>query len=266
MKKEEQTKIAVITGASSGIGKVMRESFVKYGYRVICVSRTKPEDCAEEDFFACDLSDEAQTESTARKIGERVGRVDLLVNNAGLGVSGATELIPMQSVRYVTEVNYFAPLVFTRTLIPYIPRGGKIVMISSACALFALPYRSIYCSDKAALNMLSFGLRMELRKSGITVTAICPGDIKSNFTANRIKYTDTNERYGGSVANSQNKIDSREDKRMDVNNAGRKIAEIAQKKKGAMYIVGAKYKFLYFMSKILPQSLMLKATGKMFNK
>lgn len=264
-KNIDKYKIAVVTGGSSGIGKVMLSELNKYGYKTVCVSRRKPNfentDC---DFFECDLSVTEQAESTALKIREKYGKIDLVINNAGLGVSGATELLPMESVRYVMEVDYFAPFVFTRALLPAIPRGGKIVMISSACALFALPYRNVYCSAKAALNMLSFGLRMELKNSGISVVSICPGDIKSDFTANRLKYLETNERYGENVAAAQNKVDGRENKRMNVNKAAEKITKIAVKKKRALYIVGAKYKVLYFLSKIFGTNFIVKMTGKLF--
>ena len=263
--KEQTIKTAVITGASSGIGKVIANKLMDYGYKVICVSRSSP-NIEAADFFDCDLSNEEKTRETAKKIAEKYGKIDLVINNAGLGISGATELLPMESVRYVMEVDYFAPLNFTRELIPYIPRGGKIVMISSACALFALPYRGVYCSCKSALNMLSFGLRMELNNSGISVTSICPGDVRTEFTKNRMKFTETNERYGESVLASQNKIDGREHKRMNAEKVGAKIAKIAAKKKGALYIIGVKYKLLYALSKILPQGLMLNATQSMFVK
>ena len=97
-----------------------------------------------------------------------------------------------------------------------------------------------------------------------SVVCICPGDIKSEFTANRLKYTDTNERYGLSVEAAQNKVDGRENKRMNAEKASKKILKISVKKKGALYIIGAKYKFLYFCSKIFSQNFMLKMTEKLF--
>ena len=262
-KKIGEGKVAVVTGGSSGIGRELVTDLRAYGYTVACVSRSAPEN-ADCDFFACDLSDRDARENTAREIATKYKNVHLLVNNAGLGVSGATELIPEESVRYVLEVDYFAPLLFTRALLPAMPAGGKIVMISSACALFALPYRNVYCSAKAALNMLAYGLRMELARSKICVVSICPGDIKSNFTAHRLKYTDTNSRYGGAVLSAQQKVDDREHKRMNLRKTGEKIAKIAVKKKKALYIVGAKYKLLYFCSRIFSQNFMLRLTRKFF--
>lgn len=266
MKKSEKYKgkTAVVTGGSSGIGRVIIDYLSDCGFKVICVSRTSPDEKANCDFIECDLSIAEQAEETAKRISEKYPNIDLLINNAGLGISGATELLPMEKIRYVTEVDYFAPLVFTRALLPFMKEKSKIVMISSACALFALPFRGVYCSAKAALNMLSFSLRMELKPNKIDVVCICPGDIKSNFTENRIKDTATNIRYGERVINAQQKVDCRENKRMNLYKTGKKIAKIAVKKKAPLYIVGAKYKLLYFLSKIFPQRVMLKATGKMF--
>ncbi|MCI8459697.1 MAG: SDR family NAD(P)-dependent oxidoreductase [Clostridia bacterium] len=256
-------KVAVVTGGSSGIGKELIKRLHAYGYTVACVSRSEPQG-TPCDFFACDLSDTDALHKTAEAIREKYGRVDLLINNAGLGISGATELLPEDKIRYVAEVDYFAPLLFTRALLPAFSAGGKVVMISSACALFALPFRGVYCSAKAAVNMLAFSLRMELKPCGINVVCICPGDIKSEFTAHRLKYTQTNERYGNAVVSAQQKVDTREHKRMNVRACGKKIAAIAVKKKKALYIIGAKYKLLYACSKLFSQNFMLKMTQKMF--
>ena len=258
-------KTAVITGASSGIGLEIAKNLYNKGYNVVCVSRTEP-DIDFFDFYKCDLSISKEVEETAKKIIQKYPHIDILVNNAGLGISGATELLPEDKIRYVAEVDYFAPLIFSRALLPAMGEKSKIIMMSSACALFALPYRGVYCSAKAALNMLAFSLRMELKKSKIAVICVCPGDIKSEFTQNRLKFTDTNSRYGESVINSQNKIDTRQNKRMDVKKASAKITKIIIKKKGALYIIGTKYKFLYFCSKIFSQNFMLKMTNRMFNK
>lgn len=265
-KKQTEQKTAVLTGGSSGIGRVLLQKLLKNGYRAVCISRSAPnEEDPSVDFFACDLSDGDALKSVACAILQKYPKIDLLINNAGLGISGATELLPEEKIRYVMEVDYFAVLNLTRALLPAMQRGSKIVNISSACALFALPYRNVYCSAKAAVNMLSFGLRMELKKSGITVVCVCPGDIKSAFTKNRLKYTDGGDRYGEDVLKAQQKIDCREHKRMNVEKAASKIFRIANKKKGALYIVGAKYKLFYFLQRILPTRLFYGAVGKIFN-
>ena len=114
--------------------------------------------------------------------------------------------------------------------------------------------------------MFSHGLKMELHPYGIDVTAICPGDIKTTFTKNRVKNYSTNRRYGERISLADEKISSREKKRMPEDYAVKKIIKIIEKKKyKPMYIVGKKYNFLYFLYRITPHSLFFAATRKIFS-
>ena len=197
-------------------------------------------------------------------VSEKFGEVDILVNNAGYGVSGATELVSESECRKIFDVNFFGSLFCMQEALPMMKSGSKIVNISSACAIFALPFRTLYCASKAATSMLSHSIRLELKNSGIEVFAICPGDIKTNFTKNRVKNFQTNIRYGDRIEKATNKIDSREDKRMTLDFASSKIFKIIMKKKHkAQYIIGGKYKALYFAQKIFPINLVLNATNKL---
>ncbi len=256
-------KTVVISGASSGIGKELRKLFIGNGDTVVCLSRTNPENFG--DFIKCDLTDKEDITSVCNIILEKYGNVDILINNSGVGLSGATELLPLDKVENVVSLDYLGTLYLTQGLLPLMKKGAKIVNISSACALFPLPYRSVYCSAKAAVNMMSFSMRMELKNSGISVVSVCPGDVKTGFTKNRIKNYETNERYGDRPLKAAEKIDSREDKRMRADKTAKKIYRIARKKKKAMYIIGAKYKAFWFFKRILPTNLFIKIIGKIFS-
>lgn len=256
-------KIIVLTGGSSGIGKQLLANFLADGDIVYCLQRTNPHNYA--NFIECDLGSEVALRAAAAKLKTKIQKIDILLNNAGLGISGAQELLPIKDVRHVVEVDYFAAFILTAELLPLMTAGSKIVNISSACAIFALPFRAVYCSAKAAMNMFSYGLRMELAKSKIDVVTICPGDILTGFTASRIKFSEPSERYGNAAASAANKVDSRESKRMDVIKSGKKIYKIAAFKTKALYIIGAKYKFLSLCQRLLPTTLFLKLTNKFFN-
>lgn len=260
--KEKEPKIVVITGASSGIGKGVKELFERDGDIVIGLSRS---DCGGQ-WRKCDVTDFDEVRRTIDSVGMQYGRIDLIVNNAGIGISGALELTRSEDYEKIMRTDVDGVFNVCRAAIKYIPRGGKIVNISSVCALFALPYRSLYCAAKAAVNMISFGLRMELKSSGISVVAVCPGEIKTGFTAARIKNFATSERYGETVEKAAAYIDSKEDKRMSCDKASKKIYKIAKKKRGAMYIIGGKYRALNFLSKLLPTGAMLSATGGLMIK
>ncbi|MCH5162401.1 MAG: SDR family NAD(P)-dependent oxidoreductase [Clostridiales bacterium] len=257
MKSAPQT--VVITGCTSGIGKALCELYRAAGDTVVGLSRS-----AEGDDIAVDVTDTAALYEAIRSIGRKYGRIDTVIACAGGGLSGATELLPNEEIQKQFDLNFTGALETVRASLEYMKEGGKAIFISSACALFALPYRAMYCASKAAINMAAYGLYMELKNVGIKVSTVCPGDIKTNFTANRVKYSDGGERYGDAPKKSAQKIDSREDKRMELIPAAKKIYKCCRKCKKPLYIVGAKYKFLNFLRHILPQKLFLDVTAKLF--
>ena len=253
-------KIIVITGGSSGIGLRLKGMLCKNN-TVISLSRS-----ASGEDITCDLSDKESVNRAIEQIKSRFDRVDMLINNAGYGLYGASELLSVDEIEKQFDTNLIGAIQLTKGVLPLMNEGAKIVNISSACALFPLPFRTMYCASKAGMSMYSHSLKMELAPYGIDVTAICPGDIKSNFTKNRVKDYSTNARYGDRIALADAKINDREAKRMDEKRAVDKIAAIIAKRRyKPMYIVGAKYKFLYFLYRVTPHSLFMSATRKLFS-
>jgi short-subunit dehydrogenase len=256
-------KIIVITGATSGIGKTTRELFEQRGDTVCSLARH--DDGKSKNFYACDVSNEENVKTVFEEIGKKFGKIDILINNAGFGISGALELINSEQIKNLYDVNLFGTIYCYKYGLKYMSSGGKIVNISSACALFPLPYRGYYCSSKSAVSMLSNCMRMECKPLGIDVVAVCPGDVKTNFTKNRVKNFETNERYGDRIKNATQGIDGREDKRMKPDCVAKAIVKICDKKKTKpYYIVGAKYKVLNFVMRFFPLATLLNSTEKLF--
>ncbi len=256
-------RIVVITGGTSGIGAETAKLFTQKGDTVICLSRKNSNH--SKNFYMCDVSNEIMVESTFEKIHQTYGNIDVLINNAGYGISGAVELIDDQSMQQIMEVNYFGIVYCSKYCIPYMNKGSKIINISSACALFPLPFRSLYCASKAAVNMLTFSMRLELKASGIEMMAVCPGDVKTNFTKNRVKVYETNDRYGDRIKNAALSIDTREDKRMTADVVAKAIYKQTTKKHNKPFIiVGGKYKVLYFLTKLFPARMVHGVIDKMF--
>lgn len=254
----------VITGSSSGIGLDLLTNLRDLGHNVIGISRSEKD---SENSYTCDVSDYEKVIDVFRQINKKYGNIDVLINNAGYGVSGAIELIKKEDCDKIMDVNFNGVLYCSKAALPYMKKGSKIINISSACALFALPYRGLYCASKSAVTMLSYSLRMEVQRFGVEVCSVCPGDVKTNFTKNRVKVFDTNERYGTSIENSTKYIDSKEDKRMPVSVVTKKLIRLINRTKlPALQIIGAKYKLFYFFSKILPINTFLKIENKIFNK
>lgn len=257
------SKIIVITGGTSGIGKEMFNLYKTQGHTVI--SLAKDVQTPTEYSLNCDVSNEDMVKTCIEQIGTKYGRIDVLINCAGYGISGALELIPSHQAEQQFAVNMHGAFMVNKYAIKYMQKGSTIVHIASACALFALPFRGLYCASKSAINMYSDCLRLELKPLGINVVSICPGDVKTNFTKNRVKVFETNERYGDRISNAAYNIDKNQDKRMSPVYVANKIVKISNKKKPKpMYIIGTKYQFLYFASKVFPKSVILHFTDKMF--
>lgn len=258
MKKEKKAKNIIITGSSSGIGQSLRNYFTAQGDNVIGVSLTN-------DDYNCDVSNYEAVHAIFNEIAKKIDKIDILIPCAGFGLSGAVELIDNNKIQKEYDVNVMGVVNCIQCGLPLMRENGKIINISSACALFPLPFRAFYCSSKAAVSSLSDCLRMELSKTKIQVTAICPCDIKTNFTKNREKSFVTNERYGEAIAKSAQRIDSREDKRMSIEKATKIFVKIINKKKlKPQYVMGARNKFLYQVQKFFPKSWVIKVMTKMF--
>ena len=256
-------KIVIITGASSGIGEQLKLMYENQGDIVINLSLVVEQE--NKLNYAVDVSNRELVFSVIEKIYQNFKRIDVLINCAGYGVYGAVELTEEHKARQIFEVNYFGTLWCCQAVLKYMKKGARIINISSACSLFCLPYRSMYSASKAAVSMITYGLRMELKNFGIQVACINPGDIKTNFSKNRDITLITNEKYGESIEKSCNKIASHEHKRMSKEFACKKIFKICNKKHlKPMYIIGKKYKFLFFGQKFICTNTLLNLTRKMF--
>lgn len=255
-------KVIVITGGTSGIGLELKKNFENSGDKVITISTREVDD---ELHYSGSVSDEKRMAEVIDAIGSRFGHIDTLILNAGFGMSGITELVPSDKIKALTEVNYYGVLFPLRSALKYMGAGSRVAIVSSAMALFPVPFRAIYGSVKSAVLTLSFALRMELKSLGIDVVAFCPGDIKTNFTANRIKDFESLEKYGSRLETATEKSDSREDKRMSAETCGKKMYKlISRKKSKPFYIIGLKYKVLYFFTRVTPKSCLLGITNKLY--
>ena len=253
-------KIAVITGGTSGLGKELKKLYENDGYTVCNLSRSCDDESADE--YACDVTDEAQVNAAVEKIAKKYGRIDALINNAGAGLLGATELVDTAAVRRVFDVSYYGALHVTRACLPHMMRGGRIAFICSIAAFIPVPFRSVYSSAKAAELMLGEALRLELKGAGICVTCICPGEIRTNFSANRICDAGRTARYGDRPAAALKHIEEKTPKRMSADKAAKKIYKKCTKGKKAVYVIGGKYKFFRLVQRLTSDTCFLNLTNK----
>jgi len=191
--KDFRDKVVVITGAGSGIGRATAMAFSAEGANVV-IADIRGDRLAEtaQDIEKLggkaltrevDVADKSQVEEFARFVIEKYGQVDILYNNAGVGVGGPVEKISLEDWEWIVRVNFWGVIYGVHYFLPYMieRRYGHIVNTASGAGLVALPVLSAYTSTKFAVVGFSEAIRAELRRYGIGVTAICPGIINTNI-------------------------------------------------------------------------------------
>lgn len=195
------------------------------------------------------------------------GRIDVLINCAGAGISGAVEFTEADQVKWQMDVNFMGTVNMNKAVIPLMRQagGGRIVNISSVAAAFPIPFQAYYSASKAAINAYTCALANEVRPFGITVTAVQPGDIQTGFTASRVKTVLGDDVYGGRIARSVAVMERDEENGMKPEIAGKWIAGIVlSKKKKPLWTLGTGYKCLSLLGKVLPISLVNRLVGMIY--
>ena len=190
-----QDKVAIVTGASSGIGRAFSEYLVERGAVVYGFARGRERlnETAEDlgDAFhavQCDVGDEKQVEGAINRVASEAGRIDVLINNAGVGKFGGVDQLSARDWDASMETNARGVFLCTRAVVPHMRKlneaegfGGHIVNIASIAGLLGNPNLSAYNASKFAVQGFSEATMKELREDGIKVTCIYPGSIETNF-------------------------------------------------------------------------------------
>lgn len=182
-------KVVFITGGSSGIGKAIGAYLSDKGYVVYGTSRN-PSKISEKVPFTLLSMDVCKVDTIAEAVStiiKKEGRIDVLVNNAGVGITGPIEETPPLEIENAFETNYYGPLNVIKAVLPQMRKqaSGHIINITSIAGYMGLPYRGIYCATKAALEITTEAYRMEVKQFGIEMTNVAPGDFATNIVAGR---------------------------------------------------------------------------------
>ncbi len=184
-------QIALVTGASSGIGEAAAERLAKAGYTVYGTSRRGgTAGTGSFHMLMLDVTDDASVEAAVGEVLRHEGRIDLLVNNAGFGVApGGAEESSIEQARSIFETNFFGLIRMTRAVVPHMRRqgSGRIINIGSVLGLLPMPYGALYAATKHAVEGYSESLDHELRTRGIRVSVIEPAYTKTQFDANLLE-------------------------------------------------------------------------------
>ena len=189
-------KVAVITGASRGIGLATAKLFCSKGYVVYDLSRSGSDTTWCKHFY-CDVVDPTSIQNACESILNEVNRIDVLVVNAGYGISGSVEFTNLTDAKKQFDVNFFGAFNTAKTFLQQFRRQGfgNIIFIGSVAGEFSIPFQSFYSATKSALNSLCGALRQEVKEFGVKVSIVLPGDTKTEFTKGRQKSNEGEEVY-----------------------------------------------------------------------
>ncbi|MCQ2512362.1 MAG: SDR family NAD(P)-dependent oxidoreductase [Lachnospiraceae bacterium] len=262
------SKIAIVTGGSSGIGLNVAMCLKNAGCTVYEFSRREVPN-SPFHHISTDVTDEAAVQSAVKQVLEKEEKIDILVNCAGFGISGAAEFTELADAKRQLDVNFFGMVNVTKAVLTPMrnARGGRIVNISSVAAPIPIPFQTFYSASKAAINSYTCAVANEVAPYGISMCAIQPGDISSGFTDARKKSIEGDTEYGGRIRRSVEVMEKDERGGMKPSVAAAYICKIALKKKvKPLYAIGFSYKAFCVIMKVLPIGLSNKMIGMIYAK
>ena len=191
-------KVAVVTGASMGIGEAIAKLFVQKGANVVFLSRdtTRAEAARARAghtdrtiALSCDIRNREEIDKVINLTVHSFQRIDIWVNNAGKGIMDASDQADMSSVRDVFNLNFFGALESMQAVVPVMKQqgSGTIINISSVAGHIPLPFHGVYSATKFAMNAVGKAARVELKQAGINVLTVCPGYVRTDFGKNLVR-------------------------------------------------------------------------------
>lgn len=255
------SKVILITGGSSGIGKSIGEYLTERGFKVYGTSRS-PEKYSNSKFpiLKLDVNNKETISETINIIIEKEGKLDVLVNNAGVGITGPLEELPEEQIKANFDTNFFGPINVIKAVLPQMRKqhDGLIINVTSIAGYMGLPYRSIYSASKGALELVTEAFRMELKDFNIKMTNMAPGDFATNIAAGRyhaplLENSPYKKPYGDTLNLINSHVDSGSD---PILMAQAVLKVINTKNPKVHYKVGAfMQKFSIVLKRILPDKI-----------
>jgi short-subunit dehydrogenase len=256
-------KVILITGISTGFGKQTARLLAENGHSVYGTVRKETEKTGSVNYLIMDLTDLDSVKKAVSAVIEKEGRIDVLINNAGMHSGGPIETIPAEYIKLQMDTNFMGMVHLTREVLPLMRKqgGGTIINFSSIGGLMGLPYQAFYSASKFAIEGFSEALRMEVNQYNIKVVLINPGDFHTSNSPNRRNYmapTGSSDPYREQVEKSMAIIEKDEAKGWEPVILARKLVGIVNcKNPGQRYIIASfEQKLAVALKYILP--------GKMF--
>jgi len=254
-------KVVLITGGSSGIGKSVGEFLSQKGFIVYGTSRDASK-IKEHPFKLVSLNvNNIETISKAvEKVIATEGQLDILINNAGMGITGPIEETPTDEMRNVFNTNLFGAIDVMKAVLPQMrkQKSGLIVNVTSIAGYMGLPFRGIYSATKGALEIVTEAIRMEVKSFGIKVTNVAPGDFATNIASGRY-HTPVFEDspYKENYQSNLNLMDSHVDSGSDPIEMAKEIYKIINTSNPKVHYKVGDFlqKFSIILKKVLPDTI-----------
>lgn len=256
----------VISGGSSGIGKATASLFAKRGWRVFELSRhgLSQNSITHID---CDVCDSESVNDAVKNILSQTDHIDVVISNAGYGISGPIEFSSMNNIERQMDVNFLGAVRLTQAVLPQLreQQYGRIIYTSSVAAQLAVPYQAFYSASKAAINALALALQNEVREFNIKVSVLMPGDVSTGFTDARNKSTAGTEVYKHSDS-ALSAMEKDERGGMKPEQMAKLFYHIATcRSPRPQYVGGFLYRAFCLLDHILPKRFVNWIEGKMYS-
>jgi NAD(P)-dependent dehydrogenase (short-subunit alcohol dehydrogenase family) len=257
-------KVILITGISSGFGKQTAELLAAAGHSVYGTVRRDVEISSSVNGLKLDLTDTDSIRLAVKSIIGKEGRIDVLINNAGMHTGGSIETSPFENIKLQMDTNFLGMVNLTREVLPLMRRqgGGTIINFSSIGGLMGLPFQAFYSAGKFAIEGFSEALRMEVRQFNIKIVLINPGDFHTNNSANRRNFlapTGSNDPYQEQFLKTMAIIEKDEAGGWDPQVLAKKLVSIVESKNPRhRYIIASfQQKLAVSLKYILPGKLFM---------
>ena len=261
---EHRVSSLVITGGSSGIGKATAELFASRGWRVYELSRSGK---SSEGIvhIECDVTSAQSVQQAVEELLRHTSRLDVVISNAGMGISGPIEFAKEQDIRRQMDVNFMGAVHLVQAVLPTMraQRGGYIFFTSSVAAVLSVPYQGFYSASKAAINAMALALANEVRAYNIRVSCLMPGDVATGFTDARCK-SEASKVYSRS---EKAILTMEKDERngMSPEQMAKKFWRMAHRRYPApTYVGGWLYSIFYALDCLLPKRFVNRIEGWMY--
>ena len=253
-------KVILITGASSGIGKAIATYLHSKNYKVYGTSRNPGNLNLSFNMVALDVTKPQTIESAVAEVIKNEGKIDVLINNAGKGITGPIEDTPTDEMRANFNTNFFGVIDVVKAVLPQMreQKSGVVVNITSIAGYMGLPFRGIYSASKGALELVTEALSMEVKNFGIKVINVAPGDFATNIASGRyhtpvFETSAYKEKYAENLALMDNHVDGG----MDPEVMAKALHQIIENKNPNIHykVGGFMEKFSVILKRVLPDKV-----------